>query len=275
MISRLSGMVLLIACLSASLQAAVVVTSEGEGDVTTQYFEQGEYVLMLGDLPSMGVDRDGNCWFVQNRRVVTDPCEQMLDSVKGMREQAMAGLSAEERAMMERAMQMQQAARPASLSKAPGRKIAGYQTECYLIGSDHEVCVSEKLLEEIRDEMGESPFLEVFRRFGESAGEMGGDNPETKAMAELAERGFPMLDQRKVAAMPGLDPAMLGFLPEAQRAQIMRQMGDAGGQKIQGTRVIRVNNRGQMPELDLSRYPRVGFERFMRESMERAGGMMR
>jgi hypothetical protein len=265
---RSSFLGLFAASLSMASQAAVVVTSDGGGEVSTQYFEQGEFVLMRGDKPSMGVDREGNCWFVQHRRVVSDPCEQMLQSVSSMREQAMAGLSAEERAMMERALQIQNSAPPASITKSADRKIAGYASECHRIGDNREVCISEKLLREIKEEMGESPFLEVFRRFGESAGEMGGDNPETKAMAELAERGFPMLDMRKVAAMPGLDPAVLQSLPEAQRTQILSQMGGTlGGQKMQGTKVIRVDRNGKMPGLDLSRYPRMGFEQFMQQSM--------
>jgi len=259
---------LLASSLSVAAQAAVVVTSDGGGEVSTQYFEKGEFVLMLGDKPSMGVDRGGNCWFVQHRQVVSDPCEQMLQSVSTMREQALAGLSAEERAMMERAMQMQNAAPPASVTRSTDRKIAGYVSECHLIGGNREVCISETLLREIKEEMGDSPFLEVFRRFGESAGEMGGDSPETKAMAELAERGFPMLDMQKMAAMPGLDPAVLQYLPEAQRTQIMSQMGIAGsGEKMQGTKVISVDRNGTMPGLDLSRYPHMGFEQFMQQSM--------
>ena len=259
---------LLASSLSLAAQAAVVVTSDGGGEVSTQYFEKGEFVLMLGDKPSMGVDRGGNCWFVQHRQVVSDPCEQMLQSVSTMREQALAGLSAEERAMMERAMQMQNAAPPASVTRSTDRKIAGYVSECHLIGGNREVCISETLLREIKEEMGDSPFLEVFRRFGESAGEMGGDSPETKAMAELAERGFPMLDMQKMAAMPGLDPAVLQYLPEAQRTQIMSQMGIAGsGEKMQGTKVISVDRNGTMPGLDLSRYPHMGFEQFMQQSM--------
>ena len=113
---RSSFLGLFAASLSVAAQAAVVVTSDGGGEVSTQYFEQGEFVLMRGDKPSMGVDREGNCWFVQHRRVVSDPCEQMLKSVSSMREQAMAGLSPEERAMMERAMQMQNSAPPASVT---------------------------------------------------------------------------------------------------------------------------------------------------------------
>jgi hypothetical protein len=273
---RQSILLCFLACLSAPLSAAVVVTSEGEGDVITQYFKKGEYLLTRNELPSMGVDREGNCWFVQHRRVVSDPCEQMLASVKGVRERAMASLSGEERAMMERAMQMQHAAPPAVIRKAAARRIAGYITECHLVGDDREVCISLKLLSEIKEEMGESPFLEVFRRFGESAGNMGGDTPKTKALAELAERGFPMLDLQKVVATTGLNPEMLNLLPEAQRARIMQQMGaGADGEKMRGTRVIEVNREGEMPDLDLSRYPRVGFDRFLQQSMERAGGMMR
>jgi hypothetical protein len=43
--------------------------------------------------------------------------------------------------------------------------------------------------------------------------------------------------------------------------------GTLGGQKMQGTKVIRVDRNGTMPGLDLSRYPRMGFEQFMQQSM--------
>ena len=112
---------------------------------------------------------------------------------------------------MERALEIQNAARPARVTPIADRRIAGYVAQCHLIANRREVCVSEKLLHEIRQEMGDSPFLEVFRRFGESAQQMGGDSPETRAVAGLAERGFPMLDMQKATAMPGLDPAMLQY----------------------------------------------------------------
>ena len=77
MIRLFISTLLAIGC-STPVQAALLVISEGHGQVNHQYFEHGEFVLMRGDMPSMGVDREGNCWFVQHRRVVFDSCEQML-----------------------------------------------------------------------------------------------------------------------------------------------------------------------------------------------------
>jgi hypothetical protein len=269
---RLLVLGLLAAGAALGAQAATLVISEGDGQVTEQYFEKGEFVQMRDDRPSMGVDREGNCWFVEHRRVVSDPCEEMLQSVDAMREQVMASLSEEDRAMMQRAAEMQRTAAPAVVTSLGERKIAGYSVLCHRIGAKREVCTSEKLLQKIRAEMGDSRFLELFQRFGRSAGEMGGETPESKAVIELASRGFPMLDMQSVVATPGLDPAVLQYLPEAQRTQIMSRLGSAtGGEKMRGTQVIRVVTDVKMPDFDLSRYPRVDFERYLHQTMGEAG----
>jgi len=264
---------LLAAGASLPVTAATVVISEGNGQVSKQYFDAGEFLQMRDDRPSMGVDRQGNCWFVEHRRVVSDPCEQMLLSVDAMREQAMEGLSDEDRAMMQRAVEIQSAAPPAVVTSLGRRRIAGYSVECHRIGANREICTSEKLLQEVKAEMDDSRFIELFQRFARMAGEMGGETPESKAMAELSGRGFPMLDMQRVAAMPGLDPAALQYMPEAQRAEIMSRLGGAtGARKMSGTKVTRVIKDVQLPDVDLSRFPRVDFERYLRRNM---GGMGR
>lgn len=256
------------------VRAAMVVVSEGDGQVSKQYFEAGEFLQMRDDRPAMGVDRQGNCWFVEHRRVVSDPCEQMLQSMEAVRERMLESLSEEDRAMMQRALKMQRTVAPATVKSLGQRRIAGYSVECHQVGASHEICTSEKLLQEVKTEMGDSHFIELFRQFGKSAGEMGGETPESKAMADLTGRGFPMLDMQKVPAMPGLDPAVLQYMPEAQRAQIMSRLSNAtGGTKMHGTKVTRVVKDIPMPDIDLSRFPRVDFERYLRQNMGQSGAM--
>ena len=269
MVRLFVSFLLAIGC-STSAHAALLVISEGHGQVNRQYFEQGEFVLMRGDMPSMGVDREGNCWFVQHRRVVFDSCEQMLQAVDSMRERLMAGLDEADRATMERALEVQKQLPAAGVRELGDKKIAGYAARCFQVGRGRELCTSEKLLQEVRTEMAESQFFNWFRRFGESAGEMGGNDPETRAVAELATGGFPMLDRRAVTKIPGIEPEVLEDLPEAQRKRIIAGIGDpAARQRMRGTRVTAVDRRAEMPKLDLSRYPLVGFEQFMRQSMGR------
>ena len=265
---------LLAAGLVMPVGAAMVVVSEGDGQVSKQYFESGEFLQMRNDSPAMGVDRQGTCWFVEHRRVVSDPCEQMLQSMDAMRERMMESLSEEDRSMMQRALEMQRTAPAATVTNLGQRRIAGYSVECHRIGDSHEICTSAKLLQEVEAEMGDSRFIELFRQFGRSAGEMGGETPESKAVADLTGRGFPMLDMQKVPAMPGLDPAVLQYMPEAQRAQIMSRLGNAtGGTKMHGTKVTSVVKEIPMPELDLSRYPRVDFARYLQQNMGQSGGI--
>lgn len=254
------------------VEAATVVISEGNGQSSKQYFEAGAFVQMRDDRPAMGVDREGNCWFVEHRRVVSDPCEKMLQSMDAIRERLMASLSEEDRAMMRRAIELQSTAAPAVITSLGERKIAGYSTECHRVGDRREVCTSAKLMREIGAEMGDSRFIELFQRFGRSAGEMGAETPESKAVAELAGRGFPMLDMQRVETGPRLDPTVLEYLPEAQRAEVMKRLGDATvDKKMRGTRVTRVVKDVRMPAVDLSRYPRVDFDRYLEQNIGGAG----
>lgn len=256
-------------------QAAVLVTADNAGEASEQYFDKGAFVLVHGGKPAFGVDHAGNCWFVADGQMVIDPCEQMFGAMSGMRDQAMAGLDPQQRAMMEQMMAMRQPAQPPAVTSTGSRTIAGYSAKCSAIGDSREVCISEKLLQEVKAEMGDSRFIEMFKRFGESMEKMTGEDPEAKAVAALLERGFPMLDIQKVSAIPGIDPAMLQFVPEAQRAQIMQQLGGASGQKTQGSVVTRVERNVKMPDFDLSRLPRVGFMDFMQQSMAQMGQMPR
>jgi hypothetical protein len=121
--------------------------------------------------------------------------------------------------------------------------------------------------------MGSGRFADMMQRFQDSASEMVGDNPQVKAIGELFEQGYPMSDMQKSAGIPGMNPAMLQFLPEAQRAQIMQQMGAAGAQgKMQGSRVTGVDKRASMPEVDFARYRRMTFSEFMQQTMGQMPG---
>lgn len=256
-----------------SAQAAIVVTAESGDQLTKQYFDKGAFVLVQGGQPSFGVDREGNCWFIDRGTLVSDSCEEMLQSVSGLRDQALAGLGPQERAMLQQVMALQNNARPANISVAGNRTIAGYAATCYLIGGSREICLSERLMGEVRREMGSSRFIEMYQRFGDSAANLLGENPEAKAMADLAKRGFPMSEMHKGAVIPGLDPAMLNYLPEAQRNQLVQQLGAKGGGQMQGTRVVSVDIGGSTPVIDLGRYPRMGFTQYLQKLMGQMGAI--
>lgn len=257
----------------ATAQAAIRVTSEDGGSRSQQYFENGNFVLVQDGQPAFGVDAAGNCWFVERDRLVFDSCEAMLDSMKGMRDQAMAGISAGDRAMMQQMMGMKSdgAVRVQAVGE---RTIAGYSSTCHTIGDAREVCVSKTLLDEIMNEMGNERFAQMMQRFQDSAASMGADDSQTKAVTRLFEEGYPMSDKQKAAAIPGMNPAMLKFLPEAQRAEIVRQMGAAGaGQQARGSQVTAVDKRVSMPNPDLSRYQRMSFGQYMQQMMGGIPGM--
>jgi len=265
--------VMLLAGALTSVQAGVLVTSEQSGQQVQQYFEEGTFVLMEGGAPRFGVNRAGDCWFIQQDRLVADPCDRMLDSMRAMREQVMAGLGPRERAMMQQMMQGPGAAQAEPITPSGKKTIAGYSAECHKVGSSREICLSAELMSEIKDEMGGSQLVETFRRFSSSAAEFGGRNAQAEAIAGLYQRGFPMLDMQRATTMPGINPAMLQYLPEAQRSQIMQQMGGGTATaQMQGTQVIRVQKGVAMPELGLEEYPRIGFGEFMSQQV---GGMLR
>jgi hypothetical protein len=271
--STLVGGILAVLCSAA--QAAILVTSEHGAATSQQFFEDGNFVLMENGRPAFGVDASGNCWFIEGQRLIFDTCAQMLDSVNEIREQAMAGIGEQGRAMMQ---QMLAAHSGGAVSVRPlgERTIAGYQSSCHAIGDSREVCVSSTLLEEVKGEMGSSRFADMMQRFQNSASEMVGENPQVKALGELFERGYPMSDMQKSAGIPGMNSAMLQFLPEAQRAQLMQQMGAAGTEgKMQGSRVTGVDKRANMPKVDFARYRRLTFNEFMQQTMGQMPGMPR
>ena len=271
--STLFGWILVALC--SATQAAILVTSENATGKSQQYFEDGDFVLMEDGRPAFGVDASGNCWFTEGQRLVFDSCAQMLDSASAMREQAMAGMSQQDRAMMQKMMTMQRGA-AVSVRPVGERTIAGYATSCHAIGDSREVCVSAQLLDEVKQEMGRSRFAEMMQRFQNSASGMSGGNPQVKALGELFASGFLMSDMQKSTGIPGMNAAMLQYIPEAQRAQIMQQMGAAGtGGKMQGTRVTHVDKGASMPEVDLSRYRRMTFEEFMQQTMGQMPAMPR
>jgi hypothetical protein len=117
--------------------------------------------------------------------------------------------------------------------------------------------------------MGDARLVEVFQEFSRSAADMGGAGTQDAGLQTLYARGYPVLDLRKAPAVPGLDPSMLRFLPEAQRAQIMQQMGGGAG-GVSGMRVVGVQADARRPPLGLDGLPRVGFAAFMQRQM---GGM--
>jgi hypothetical protein len=250
--------------------AGLLISTEDAGSVSQQYFGQGEFIAIEQGQPQFGIDPQGNCWFLEGRQLVSDPCERMLSVMGGMRDQAMAGLDPQQRAMMQQMMGTQRNTQPAALRPVGGQSIAGYPSDCYQVGGQRRVCVSESLLREVMAAVGDSRFLDMFRDFSRSTAAMsGGPGPAEQAVNNLYEKGYPMLDQTQGASIPGIDPAMLRYLPEAQRAQIMQQMGGASG-GVSGSKVVRVEKGVPRPSLGLSGYTRMGFQEYMQRSM---GGM--
>ena len=245
----------------AAVQAGLSITVEDGGERVQQYFDQGRFLLVESGRPAFGVDNRGNCWFVEGQRLVSDACETMLGAAAQMRDEALAGLGPRERAMLEQ-MTGPKAA-PAAPRRTGETTVAGYPAECYAVGDSREVCISPRLLGDVMREMGEGPFQSLFQRFGQTGFGPGGPDPA----AGLFERGFPVRDLVRAPAIPGLDPAMLQFLPAQQRAQLMQQLGASGSGAMQGSQVVAVERNVPMPAVDLSRYRRLGVAEYMRESL--------
>lgn len=124
--------------------------------------------------------------------------------------------------MMEQTTGMQ--CKAAVSVRTPGlRIIAGYQAACRVIGDSREICVSARLCDEINKAMGDSRFSEMVRRFQTSGAQRGGSDSQISAMQGVFERGYAMSDMSKSGGMPGLNQAMMQYVPQARRAQIMQQ----------------------------------------------------
>ena len=261
--------------LFSTAHSAIVITNDDGSGQTQQYFENGKFLLVESGQPAFGVDADGNCWFIDDGKRVFGKCGAMFASMDKMREEMMAGMSEGDRAMMQQMMRSRAPKQAPKIVKSGSKQIAGYSTQCHKIGSTREICTSERLLKEIKREMGSSFFMELQAKFGKSAEQMGMHNPEQDAIIKLSKQGFPMEDMQQVTAMPGMSSAMLQYLPEAQRAEIMKQMGAAGAGGMQGSRVIKVDKNGVVPKVDMSRYQTVSFEDYLQQMMGEMGGYPR
>lgn len=262
----------LMALLTPFAHAAIVVTSDDAGTTSRHYFERGEVLVLRQGEPAFGIDQAGNCWFVDRRRLVSDPCERMLESVTAMHDRAKASMDPQQRAMMQQWMASSARQQPVEVRPKGSRKIAGYPAACHAIGADRELCVSAQLLREITDVLGDRRLVDMFAGLAERSSSFAGGDATGSAVAELYRQGYPMADLRRQAALPGLDPSLLQYLPEAQRAQVMQQLGAAGGGMPRGVRVTDVEKGVRMPRPDLSRYQRQGFDQYLRDSMSALPG---
>ena len=252
--------------------AAIVVTTDDNGQVSRSYFGDGAFVLMEGSRPTFGVDAQGNCWFVEQGRLISDPCETMFSSMQDIQKQMMAGMSQDDLQAMKDFRAAGAGAPKATLTPADSRIVAGYEAICVLINELHEVCTSNKLLNDILDEMGSSKFLTLIKQMSNSVRNMGMPNPEGDAVADLMEKGYPVWDKKtQMGGMPGMpgmptmSPEMLQFLPPDQRDQLMKQFGgnDPNAPMV-GREVVSVD-RGDMPATDFSQLQQVSFRDFMQQ----------
>lgn len=258
---------------SASVLAAIVVTTDDGGQISRSYFEDGAFVLMDGNRPTFGVDAQGNCWFVEQERYISDPCETMFNAIQDIQKQAMAGLSDRDRAAMQEFMAAGADAPKPNVAPAGNRSVAGYEAACVLINELHEVCTSRGLMDDILKEMGSSEFLTIVKQMSNSVRGMGMPNPEADVVAGLMEQGYPVWDKKRQMGMPGMPgmpamtPEMLQFLPPDQRAQMMQQFGgNAAGAPMVGREVTSVD-RGEMPKTDFSQLQQVTFRDFIQQQM--------
>lgn len=207
---------------------------------------------MQAGQPAFAIDAEGNCWFVSEGQRVFGQCDAMFASMDKMRQDMMAGISEGDRAMMEQMMQSQVPQQDAVVLSSGTKQIAGYANAGYQIGSSDESCVSEQLLEEIESEMGKSYIMELQTIFGARKAPMGMRDPTQEAIVEISKKGFSMENRLRMAAIQGMNAAMLEPIPKEQRDQIMAQLGATGAGQMQGSRVIKVDTNGVMPALDLT-----------------------
>ena len=257
--------------------AAIVITSEGVGGSSTQYYDKGRFVSTENGQPGFGIEKDGSCWFVAENQRVRGGCDEMMNSVKDTREQMMAGLSEQERAMMQQMQSryMQQKKAP-EIKEVASQRIAGLDgNRCYEVGGpNHLVCVNKKLLDKVKKEMGGDFYQEMQARFADMADDMGMGGMGESALARLGKQGVVMKDVQTSMAMGGMSMDMLNFLPPEQREAIMQQMKSAGaGAEMQGMTVTSVNENGSIPSLNLSVYPSVSYQEYMQRMMSRMPGM--
>ncbi len=257
-------------CLAAASQAAIVITSEDMGGTSTQYFDRGRFVSTENGQPNMGMDADGNCWFVDENQLVKGRCDDMVNKMKDFRSQMMSGMGEQQRAMMKQAqsryMQMQKAPK---ITEVAGQDVAGLGgTRCFHVNdASHLMCTNKKLGDRVKNEMGGNFYEEMQNRFSDVAKGMGMAGMQESAEAQLAKKGYVVKDVK--AAMPmGMNPAMMQFLSPDQKEALMKQFKSAGQGPMQGMTVTSVDKDGSIPPMDLSAYRNITFDDYVQRMMQ-------
>ena len=74
--------------------------------------------------------------------------------------------------------------------------------------------ISENCCRRSKAGWGTAGSSRYFKHFGDSMEKMTGEDPRRRPWRCAVRQGFPVLDMQKVSAIPGIDPAMLQFLPK-------------------------------------------------------------
>lgn len=270
--ARLLIVLFALAAHSATVFAAIVVTTDDNGQISRSYFGDGAFVLMEGSRPTFGVDAQGNCWFVEQGRLISDPCETMFGAMQDMQKQMMDGMNQDDLRAFKDFQAAGAGAPEATLTPADSRIIAGYEAICVYVNELREVCTSSKLWKDVISAVGSDKLMAQIKGMSSSVRKMGMPNPEADAVADLMDKGYPVWDKKKqmggmpgMPGMPTMSPEMLQFLPPDQRNKLMEQFAaNAGDAPMVGREVVSVD-RGDMPNTDFSQLQAVSFRVYMQQ----------
>lgn len=256
--------------MSGLSHAGIVIQVQDGNERTVQYFEDGRFLLVQDGRPGFGIEPDGTCWFVAEGQRVEGSCQEMTESIEGFQQRMMEAMPEEQRRIMQQMMATGRPQQVPEVVDAGTEQIANFDCQCWQVGTSRTVCISEDLQSKINKEMNNRYFADMQQRLGGSAlmDKMGMSDPTEDAVGKLAKQGFVMKDVQAVTGIPGMNTAMLQFLPANKRAEIMKQMNLGADGAIEGPTVVSVDTNGAIPDIDITEIPAISFETFIANMME-------
>ncbi len=275
---RLILLLVLLSPLSATaetltLSNALVVRMDNDGSVSESIFKGNSMYVIEDGRVAMQMQSGGNCaMYVYDQGVkIVEKCSELGNKIDAMvnRMKSQMGVSDEQMAMLR---QFNGSNRPQEPMKALGtRQIAGVTAECHS-NSSREFCYSTELEQRIKREgFNARQLASEFAKINDRLGMAGNDNDPVDP---LRMKGFPVLDMKTASSG---NPGIPGWemIPQAQRDQILAQMGRSGGGGApSGSKLHSVNR--ESVNLSLPQLRQVGLEEFYSEMMQKAmSGMPR
>ncbi|WP_143309945.1 hypothetical protein [Candidatus Entotheonella palauensis] len=268
MLQSIALMLLGFIALTATSDAAVMITMDDQGRTSTDVFDNQVYYHLEDGNLDMRIDLKTNTcsMFLHDERVhVEGKCDEAQKEMEAAMSEALKQQGMTREHMLAMQKMMQQHRQPgADIKPAGSETIAGYEATCYQMSATRKMCISEAVTTLISREFSLKKIIRLMRQL--TGGPFGREaSAADQAEQQLREKGYVMKDVDTASGMP--NAGMLNMLPEEARKQIMAQLRQSGV-KPTGRVVVNIEKNAKFTP-QVPNYPKKSIREFANFMMKR------